>query len=250
MGRVFMDIGASYGQSTKIALNPIFGFDSFLLIEPSPECIKVLKKFRSKKVKIFQIGLSNRNGEAKFYGSGSLGASIYSDKKFHEGSTNPIVIQLADATDFIIKQSKPDDDLFIKMNCEGGEADILDSMISSGVVTRCVSLYIDFDIRKIPSQSNREVKIREDLKALGINYVDPNDFPHQGAKGVEIWLQNEARNFKPPLGSIFSYRTFGFYNFIARAKHIVKFLIPSSFKISESKYLASTKEIVRKMLAD
>jgi len=250
MSRIFIDIGASYGQSTKVALNPIFGFDSYLLAEPSPECIKVLQKFRSKKVKIFEIGLSNRNGDAKFYGSGSLGASIYEDKKFHEGSTNPIVIQLVDATDFITKQTKPDDDLFIKMNCEGGEADILDSMISSGVVTRCVSLYIDFDIRKIPSQSSREVKIREDLKAQGINYVDPNDFPYQGAKGVEIWLKSEIIGIKPKFVSTISYRTFGYLKLMPRVKRLLKLIIPNQLKNSNLKYLAKIKNVISKLLAD
>lgn len=250
MGKIFIDIGASYGQSTKVALHPIYGFDSFLLIEPSLECIKVLTKFRSKKVKIFQIGLSNRNGNAKFYGSGSLGASIYSDKKFHEGSINPIVIQTVDATDFIVKQTKPDDDLFIKMNCEGSEADILDSMISSGMVNRCVSLYIDFDIRKIPSQSSREVKIREDLKSLGINYVDPNDFPYQGAKGVEIWLKNEIMDIKPKFVSTISYRTFGYLKLMPRVKRLLKLIIPNQLKNSNLKYLTKTKKVVRKLLAD
>jgi FkbM family methyltransferase len=250
MSRIFIDIGASYGQSTKVALNPIFGFDSYLLAEPSPECIKVLQKFRFKKVKIFEIGLSNRNGDAKFYGSGSLGASIYEDKKFHEGSTNPIVIQLVDATDFILKQTKPDDDLFIKMNCEGGEADILDSMISSGVVTRCVSLYIDFDIRKIPSQSSREVKIREDLKAQGINYVDPNHFPYQGAKGVEIWLKGEIMDIKPKFVSTISYRTFGYLKLMPRVKRLLKLIIPNQLKNSNLKYLAKIKNVISKLLAD
>ena len=250
MGKIFIDIGASYGQSTKVALHPIYGFDSFLLVEPSPECIKVLTKFRSKKVKIFQIGLSNRNGDAKFYGSGSLGASIYSDKKFHEGSTNPIVIQLADATDFIIKQTKPDDDLFIKMNCEGGEADILDSLISSKLISRCVSLYIDFDIRKIPSQSSREANIRSDLMNLGVKFMDPNDFPNQGAKGVEIWLKSEIKDIELKFFSTISYRTFGYLKLMPRVKRLLKLIIPNQLKNSNLEYLNKTKNVVRKLLAD
>jgi hypothetical protein len=43
---------------------------------------------------------------------------------------------------------KEDDVIFMKMNCEGAECDIIEYLISTGAINRIRHLLVDFDVRK------------------------------------------------------------------------------------------------------
>jgi hypothetical protein len=63
------------------------------------------------------------------------------------------------------------DTMFLKLNCEDSECDIIEDLLASGDLARIFASMIDFDVRKIPSQRHREAETREKLAQTGLkNY--------------------------------------------------------------------------------
>ena len=82
--KIFIDIGSHFGESLEEALRPIYDFDVILAVEPSTYCNTKLYKFKDNRIKFFQFAITDYNSEANLFGSGSIGASLYSDKKITE----------------------------------------------------------------------------------------------------------------------------------------------------------------------
>jgi len=247
--RIFIDVGASYGQTAEIALNPKYGFDQIFLIEPATECLSRLNCFKSQKIIIFPIALSNTNNEMLLFGSGSLGASIYPDKRYFDGSLEPKSVNVVDASEFIKTNVEKSDTVYLKLNCEGGEANILESLLDSNEIAGIQYLYVDFDIKKIPSQSHREPLIKERLKASGIDFTDPVNFIESGWNGVRFWLDLVIKIEKVSFQNYFNYQTFGYLKPKPRLKKLIKTCIPKVLK-NNNTYFRSTHSYFRRLLSD
>jgi len=69
-----------------------------------------------------------------------------------------------------------EDEVFLKLNCEGAEFDIVEDLLESGEFARVRSAMIDPDVRKIPSRAHRERELRERLAAARLtNYFLEED---------------------------------------------------------------------------
>ena len=75
--RVFVDVGAYYGEAVSIALDPDWGFDKIYAIEPADICHPLLRQYRDRRVSIEPVALGKRSGTAVLFGAGLLGASIF-----------------------------------------------------------------------------------------------------------------------------------------------------------------------------
>ena len=80
--KIFLDVGGHNGETLNIALNPTWGFDSIHTFEPSTSRYSVLKKFRDKRLYVHNFGLGAKSENKNFYGAGTVGGSIYSNKNF------------------------------------------------------------------------------------------------------------------------------------------------------------------------
>lgn len=195
--RVFVDVGAHYGETLDVALDPRWAFERIHVLEPSHDCQAVLSRFRDRRLVLDDIGLSNGDREADLFGSGSLGASIYSDKP-HGENTAVETIRLRSAAAWLTEHTDPTDEVWLKLNCEGSEADILDDLLGApAVFDRIRGVYVDFDIRKIPSQAHRQAAIEEGLRESGVDYVTPELVGAAGNAGVERWLKRTC----PPVAA-------------------------------------------------
>jgi len=88
-----------------------------------------------------------------------MGASMFSDKNDLESNFNE-PIRIVNASEWITNNTSLDEDtIYLKLNCEGAECDIIEDLIRSGVYDRIAHIMIDFDVRKIPSQSHRQNEI-------------------------------------------------------------------------------------------
>ncbi|KKM84655.1 hypothetical protein LCGC14_1296920 [marine sediment metagenome] len=63
--------------------------------------------------------------------------------------------------------------IIVKINCEGGECDILNDLLDSGEYDKVHTCLVDFDVRKCPSKRHEESKLLARLKSLGIINVLP-----------------------------------------------------------------------------
>lgn len=188
--RIFLDVGAHYGETLDVALNPKWGFHTVHCFEPASSLVYLLEKFHDKRVVIHPFGLAAESRDTILFGAGLLGASIYSQKKFLDSNSINVTeaIKLKKFSDWLLENTEQADELYLKMNCEGSEVDILENLISSGLFSRISSIYVDFDIRKVPGQEYRQVLIEKKLDLLSVSLYTPDSLGLSGTMAVEKWL--------------------------------------------------------------
>ncbi|WP_171114536.1 MULTISPECIES: FkbM family methyltransferase [Streptomyces] len=188
--RVFLDVGGHYGETLDVALDPRWGFERIYSFEPAKPCRRILEGFRDSRVHIVPAGLSSRTGQATLFGAGLLGASVYADKsELGDGHARPETIDLVRATDWLLANTSGDDEIYLKLNCEGSECDVLEDLLDSGSISRVRSIYVDFDIRKIPSQAHRHAIVEDRLRHHRQRFITPESLAsHGGAAAVRKWL--------------------------------------------------------------
>lgn len=201
MRRIFLDVGANTGQSLAAALDPVFRFDKIFCFEPVSDCWHHLESFADARVgcglrvNIRPFGLWNKTCAKPIFEPGSLGASLWHKDKARSDESE--LCQFVRATDWFKENIKgvaaqdwcqihnelaiecrdlnphgeSSDTVFLKLNCEGAECDILDDLLDSGEFRKVSFVMIDFDVRKIASQKHREAEIRERLKDIGFPRV-------------------------------------------------------------------------------
>ena len=124
--KIFIDIGSHFGESLEEALRPIYDFDLVFSVEPSTYCNTKLNKFKDNRIKFFPIAITDNNGEANLFGSGSIGASLYSDKKNNGKECENV--KTMRFSDFINANTKSEDEIYIKINIEGSEITLLEEI--------------------------------------------------------------------------------------------------------------------------
>ncbi len=151
---VFLDIGAHWGETLDEALSPIWRFDAVYAFEPDPEAVRIIEQkfaadLASGKLILVPAALSNRDGEADLFGGNEGGgASLYAEKTNIDAAKHEKV-KLISSTRFFRETFGKDDLLLAKLNCEGGEVDILQDLSASGEIQKIARLVVDFDIRKV-----------------------------------------------------------------------------------------------------
>jgi FkbM family methyltransferase len=172
--KVFLDVGAHEGWTLHAVRDPKYGFDRIYCFEPASACWPALESVDDERVTICRFGLWSETCERTLYDPGSRGASLFEDK--FRRTPGVETCRLVRATDWFREHLRTDDDVFLKLNCEGAEADIVEDLLESGELARVRSVMIDPDVRKIPSQAHRERELRERLRASGLtNYFMEED---------------------------------------------------------------------------
>lgn len=184
--KIFMDIGSHFGESLEEALRPIYDFDLVFAIEPSTHCHVKLNKFKDDRIKFFKLAITDNNGEASLFGSGSIGASLYSDKKNNWKKCENV--KTMKFSDFINANTKPEDEIYIKINIEGSEITLLEEI---RIITRnIVSMLLSVDIGKIPSLMKYNYEFNESIKDLPFPVHIRNHKDNQIA--INKWLVNTS----------------------------------------------------------
>lgn len=229
--RVFVDVGAHYGEALEIALDPDWGFDKLLLLEPAAICQPLLHKFRDRRIEIFPIAIGSRNGTAMLYGAGQLGASLFSTKKQKARSSElkSETITLIRASEWFRQNIPPGAEVYMKFNCEGAECDIIDDLLDAGFAGQLTSLYIDFDIRKIEEQAHRQYEVEGRLNALGVHYRTPEELDLNGPAGVASWLRKDCPRLASGYLERLRYRLGLAKPAYLQVKTIVRHFVPTSF---------------------
>lgn len=106
------------------------------------------------KILVHQFGLSNENKRVKISHRAD-GSSIFRGQPKEE-------IQLVKAIDFM-KQNKTDEIDLMKINIEGGEYDLLEHLIDTGLIANIKDIQIQFH-DCVPAARERMIKIQENLK--------------------------------------------------------------------------------------
>ena len=230
--RIFLDVGAHDGETLDVALDPRWGFDRIDSFEPASTRLKTLRKFRHKKLAIHDFGLSSQTKKTTLYGAGLLGGSIYSEKNYLDVKATSYTeeIKLESAAEWLNKNTKLDDEIYLKLNCEGSEADILENLISEALIFRIKSIYVDFDIRKVPGQAYRQQEIEDKLKTLRVDFQTPEFLGVAANAGVEKWLEECIVKIQPTFFATLYFSTRLYRPFYLTAKNLVVQYFPKSLQ--------------------
>ncbi|WP_200422221.1 FkbM family methyltransferase [Streptomyces sp. Y2F8-2] len=205
--RIFLDVGGHYGETLDVALDPRWAFDRIYCFEPAESCRRILRGFRDTRLDIVPAGLSNRTGKTTLYGTGLLGASVYADKRQLDSHVRSETIALVKASDWLSRNTTPDDEIYLKLNCEGSECDVLEDLLDSGLSKRLKSVYVDFDVRKIPSQAHRQETVERRLRERNHHFVTPDTLSGaSGSRAVRKWLTTVSTPRNAGAPAAFRYR--------------------------------------------
>lgn len=160
--RIFLDVGAHTGQTLAAVLDPVFRFDRIVCFEPSSRCWAKLEAMADARVRIERFGLWHQNCEKSIFDPGGKGASLFVKDKHRPAMTSELC-KFRRASEWFKKNIEAGDTVFLKLNCEGAECDILDDLLDSGEFSKVTYAMIDFDVRKISSEKHREAETRARL---------------------------------------------------------------------------------------
>jgi FkbM family methyltransferase len=225
--RVFVDVGAHFGECIFKALNPSLGFDLILAFEPSSQAVKKIEEIKDSRIKVRNCALGASTERRTLYGAGLLGASVYAEKKGNTSVPSETIL-VRNASEELQKYLNSSNEVFIKLNCEGSEIEILQNLIDSGLMNHIDHIYVDWDARKIPSLQEGYVVFRKLLEE-NYNITSADKFSVQGWLGVQIWL-GEFIKSEISLIEKFNYRTFSFLPLRPRFRELIKFYFPNTIK--------------------
>lgn len=238
---IFIEIGAHHGQSTEIALNPRYGFKEFLLFEPSTNAIKYLKTFKDPRIKIFEFGLSNQDGEVELVNSGAVGASIFPNKYKEQAMfKEKIVLKQASR---VLSQYLHGSKVFIRINCEGSEVLILENLLESKLLNQQHSILVDFDIVRFDPLYPIH-RILEGLNKTGVRSYQAEYFGElYNKESVQKWLDYELIGLKKHtnLTTSFRYKTKSYFYRRRRIYKLCAQFIPKKIKAFVFKKLRQIK---------
>lgn len=197
--KIFLDVGSNQGQTIGSILDPIYGFNRTFCkygfhkiygFEPVPALHEVVsEKYRGPRFTIFAVGLWKETCEKPIYSPGSQSGSIFADK-INVDPAHSTICKFMRASDWFRDHLAETDEVYVKLNCEGCEVDIIEDLLDSNEYRKITSLGVSFDVRKIPSQRHREEKIKLRLQEKGYtNYIDLDLIPVRSRRQrIQTWL--------------------------------------------------------------
>ena len=180
----FLDVGANIGQTFDDFLNKTTAFDGqhVWCLEPSPRHVPALMaaadKLRQRyKIHVCPFGLSDQTTLAKFYQKDddkgdSLAQFLYADHETKNIEVGyELCVSVLSITDFLNFNTKPTDDVTIKLDCEGAEYEILSDLFINGekLVSRIEKIYLELHTTEHNHPKNAKPLI-VGLERMGINF--------------------------------------------------------------------------------
>jgi len=247
--KIFIDVGGHFGETVEPVLDPIFGFDLIFSFEPVKECCERIRQIEDSRLNVIQAGLSNQTFSGKIYNPQHVGASVFFDIDIPDkNNDNFQICQFIQASSFFKENIKLDDQVYLKFNCEGSECDVIEDLVINGEFCKVKACLIDFDVRKIPSQSHRKQEVLDLLTQNSINncYLSEDVmFGPSNYVAIRRWLKSVGASDSPQnivsslfhhLSNIFAGRHSNFYKW-----QIVR-ILPKQFM---SFYYSKVKNNIR-----
>lgn len=153
---LFMDVGAHDGQTLRPALEWRPKFDLVFCFEPVADCATRCRDAadRDPRAVVYPFGLWNRSTLAPVYGAGTKGGSLW-PKDNLAADAKVVTGRFERASSWMKSNVSLADRLWLKLNCEGAECDILEDLLDSGEFSKVSFLLVCWDAMKIEAQRHR-----------------------------------------------------------------------------------------------
>jgi len=158
---LFLDCGSNIGQGFEF-FRKFYKQDhfDFILFEPNPHCFKILEQkysgLRKDGVQLINVAVGTEDGEVEFYGLDETQGGIYSvggsilpehNSRIYTTSRNSnLKVHSINFNDFLndIIDKRIYSTYILKLDIEGGEYQILDSLVKNKKFTLFESIYVEF----------------------------------------------------------------------------------------------------------
>lgn len=161
----FLDVGSHEGQTLQAVVGR---FARICAFEPMPRQFEVLSE-RYSSVELYNYGLADFTGQRVMYGdNNAMEATLYSSKNDADES----IVTIADfvaASAWFHDHIAEDEDVIMKLNCEGCEVAVMSDLLESGEDRKIRNVMIDFDVRKVVGMENQEGVLLTRMKAAGFD---------------------------------------------------------------------------------
>lgn len=166
---IIFDCGANMGMAT-LYFKWIFPYSSIIAFEPNPNSYALLenniRENNLENVQIFNLGLSNEEGEIPFYldvyNPGTLIGSI----KRKRGGAGEISIETIKLSNFMAQHDEID---LVKMDIEGAETEVVEDLVASGMIYRVKEFIIEYH-HNISGEDSHMAAFLKLFEANGFNY--------------------------------------------------------------------------------
>jgi FkbM family methyltransferase len=203
--KILLDVGAHTGETTRAVLDPAYRFDRIVSFEPAPQCWSEIDAIGDGRVQLCRFGLWRETCKRKLHDPGSQAASIFEDFESGEHTTRATVVQLMRAREWFADNLSDGDIVFMKLNCEGAEVDIVEDLLDGEELRTIYNVMITFDVRKSKSLRRRERPLRERLLNEGYNNVAYAEDVMRGATHadrIHHWLDLVGARDNLPLAEL------------------------------------------------
>jgi FkbM family methyltransferase len=156
-----IDIGFNYGLFSMTSLK--YRPKKIIAFEPNPKLIKTFKDyFKENIIELYQKAVSNKNGYTIFYENLDPGMSTIFQEINNETQGDSYEVEIINFNDFIIQNNIGMID-YLKVDCEGAEYDIFESIPNE---------YLSKNIRKVAIEFHHklsDIKVQNLIQKLKNN---------------------------------------------------------------------------------
>ena len=172
---LFVDLGANLGQGFRWFKKYYRGVNiTFELFEPNPFCCEKLHKLpeiSSGDVKLINAAVSDFSGVAPLFGISSnkrerfsVGGTLiegHSSAFVESFGNNSVEVKVVDFSEYLRQKKNIFEKIVVKMDIEGAEIQLLESLIETGMINAIDILYVEFHSR-FQGAHAKKTKERED----------------------------------------------------------------------------------------
>lgn len=184
MKNILVDCGSNLGQGYE-KLCEILKINNdwkIVMFEPNPNCCKILyEKYNMDNIEIKNCAVYNKNEKINLFIPKneplSVGSTVYSN--FHNSKINQIwdnyeIIDAIDLSEFILSLIH-EYNIYLKLDVEGSEYDVLEKMISNKSINFVRHLFVEFHNQYVSienlSRYNLDTRKNNILEYLNLNNI-------------------------------------------------------------------------------
>lgn len=167
---IFIDGGAHKGETVAhFVESKIYQKHSWEIFafEANPHLIPEIPPRAN--LTVLNKAIWNKEGTIEFFlGDDTLSSSLLKDKKTGNLSKIPVKVDSVDFGQWLKKRFELKDYIFVKLDIEGAEYEVLDKMLADGTIAYVDRLYVEFHNVKVNVPVEKDKDILARLKKLDI----------------------------------------------------------------------------------
>jgi hypothetical protein len=161
-------------------------FDRLWAFEPTSACLPALREFADERVEIVHAGLWSSGTEMDIYDPGTLHGSVDSTAS-RAGTVERC--RFLDASAWMAQRISDDDEVWMKINIEAAEIEVLSRLLDTGQIDKVNHLVVHFDVEKV-GRGDEAASMRRRLDASGVAWREARDvmFGRTASAKAASWL--------------------------------------------------------------